>query len=172
MLEIALKNGISRSTYYKRLRYGWDKEKAATTPVRKKSKYIELAQKNGLHRSTYYDRLKRGWSKEKAATTPDGRKNKMLELALKNGIKRATYYARVRAGWSEEEAATKPVRKKKYDGEVAVYRGDEFLMIGTIKECAEKLNLTEKAIRHSLTPTAHKENKGNALVSIRLDEED
>ena len=40
--------------------------------------------------------------------------------------------------------------------EYAVYQGDEFLMIGTIKECAKKLNVLPSTIRYWTMPVHHR----------------
>lgn len=37
--------------------------------------------------------------------------------------------------------------------EYALYRGDEFVLIGTIKEIAEEIGVKEKTILHYKTPT-------------------
>lgn len=77
--EIGFKNNIKKDTIYRRVyQYGWDIEKAITTPViprehrsRKYPKeYTDLALSNGMSILTFYSRLKKGWSYEKAATTP------------------------------------------------------------------------------------------------------
>ncbi|WP_414052917.1 hypothetical protein [Macrococcus animalis] len=42
--EIAIKNGISRATYYRRIKKGWNSQDAATTPIEekyKKNKYVD-----------------------------------------------------------------------------------------------------------------------------------
>lgn len=75
--KIALKNGIKKSTAYRRVvEYGWDIESAITTPVisreyrsRKHPKeYTDLALQNGVCMVTFYNRLKKGWSYEMAST--------------------------------------------------------------------------------------------------------
>ncbi len=47
-----------------------------------------------------------------------------------------------------------------------VYRGDEFLTVGTAKECADFLGVKEKTIRFMTTPSYAKRRKddGNSLV--------
>lgn len=77
--KIGIENGIKKPTICRRVyQYGWDIEKAITTPVipreersRKYPKeYTDLALANGMSIITFYSRLKKGWSYEKAATTP------------------------------------------------------------------------------------------------------
>lgn len=77
--EIGFKNGLKKPTIYRRVyQYGWDIEKAITTPAikreyrsRKHPKEItDLALSNGICLVTFYSRLKHGWSYKEAATTP------------------------------------------------------------------------------------------------------
>jgi hypothetical protein len=74
-LNEALKNGISRTNYYRRIKEkGMSPEEAATTPVREPRKdryWIKLAEKNGISRGTYITRVDRNfWTPEEAASTP------------------------------------------------------------------------------------------------------
>jgi len=74
-LVIALKNGISRSTFYSRLNTGWEYIDAANKPVRKKgkteNKWLEIAKQNGINYQTFQSRVKTyKWDLETAATTP------------------------------------------------------------------------------------------------------
>lgn len=66
--KIAEENGISRSIYYKRVKLGWEKKEAATTP--KEKIWVEIARENGIKNGTFYSRISRGWDEEKAATIP------------------------------------------------------------------------------------------------------
>lgn len=77
--RIGIENGIKKPTIYRRVyQYGWDVEKAITTPVisrehrsRKHPKeYTDLALKNGICMVTFYSRLKKGWGYKLAATKP------------------------------------------------------------------------------------------------------
>ena len=70
------KNNIPREVYYSRLKLGWDKEKAKTTPVRKIGKVCdhkgneftnqkEMLRHYGISQSQFLWRKKRGWSLER-----------------------------------------------------------------------------------------------------------
>jgi hypothetical protein len=69
---IAEKNGISKKALEQRIRrYGWDKERALTTPIMKREHELaHLAEQNGIPRRVFYMRLYRGWSVERASTEP------------------------------------------------------------------------------------------------------
>ena len=50
-----------------------------------------------------------------------------------------------------------------------IYRGDEFITVGTLKECAEHLGCKENTVRFMLTPSykkRRKEEDGNGLVAF------
>lgn len=51
-----------------------------------------------------------------------------------------------------------------------VYKGDEFITVGTGKECAEALGVSERSLKFYASPTYKKRTTGNALVVIRLEE--
>lgn len=83
--NIAMKNGVKKSTVYSRVYlYKWDVEKAINTPVitreyrsrKYPKKYTDLALSNGMSIVTFYNRVKSGWSYKKAATEPLLRKKK------------------------------------------------------------------------------------------------
>lgn len=76
-LNAALKNGISRDVYYKRVARGWDFEKSALTGLFGKGKRyihcekaIDLANRNGISYATYTKRRSLGWTEEEATTIP------------------------------------------------------------------------------------------------------
>ncbi len=59
--------------------------------------------------------------------------------------------------------------------EVAVYKGDELICIGTVKECAEHMGVTPKTVRWYLTPTyekriAKRKRARNHITVVRLDD--
>lgn len=64
-----------------------------------------------------------------------------MKVAQRNGIPNGHYRDRVRNGWSKERASTEPIRRE-YSGDRAIYRGDEFMAVGSIKECAAQLGLS------------------------------
>lgn len=58
-------------------------------------------------------------------------------------------------------------------GYYALYKGDEFLTLGSIKELALYLGVKERTIHFYSTPTYRKRNKGNnAYIVIRIEEGD
>lgn len=61
--------------------------------------------------------------------------------------------------------------------EVAVYKGDEFVCMGTIKECAEFMGVKKDTIRYYLRPAyskkiAKRKKSPNAITVIKLDDDD
>lgn len=59
--------------------------------------------------------------------------------------------------------------------EVALYRGDELIDQGTVKEVAERRGVDKRTILFYLTPTGHRRaarSKTAALVAVRTDTED
>lgn len=55
----------------------------------------------------------------------------------------------------------------------AMYRGDEFLVAGTVKECAEYLGVSENTVRWYTSLAARKRSPDNTrLIAIKVDEED
>lgn len=138
---LAESNGISKSTYFKRVREGMDILEAATIPVCKYKEYQELREENGISLDTFYQRVRRGMNPYEAATKPlqqKGRKiqleteyrtgqneeitktvgkekskyGKLIEIASENGIGYKTFYSRIRYGFDPIEAAMKPLSKK------------------------------------------------------------
>lgn len=56
--------------------------------------------------------------------------------------------------------------------EYAVYKGDELIIIGTLKECAERLNTSEKMVKYYSYPSQKKRAEGtNKIIVERLDED-
>lgn len=60
------------------------------------------------------------------------------------------------------------MRKRKI---YALYHGDEFKIVGTIKELAEYLGVSERTIKFYSTPTYKKRVKDNAYIVIKVEEE-
>lgn len=90
--EIALKNGIKKSTVYARVyQYGWDIEKAITRKPMTKSecsrKYpdfvYELLKKNNIDNNVFHERICIGWNVLDACSIPP---NKKKEYRAKNAI--------------------------------------------------------------------------------------
>ena len=56
--------------------------------------------------------------------------------------------------------------------EYALYKGDEFIMIGTRRQLAERLGVSEDSVQYYMTPTYKKRRKtDNCIVVFRLDDE-
>lgn len=55
----------------------------------------------------------------------------------------------------------------------ALYKGDEIIAIGTLKELGKLLNVSPRTIFFYSTPTYKKRNKGgNSYIVIRIDDEE
>lgn len=54
----------------------------------------------------------------------------------------------------------------------AVYKGDEFLVVGTVEECAEYMNCTPQTIKWLASPSNIKKDKGNRLIAFKVEDED
>jgi hypothetical protein len=121
--KTALDNGIGYETYKSRVRkYGWERETAATIPVKKARKHnfnkdlLKLAESKGISYELFRDRVtKLRWTQEEAATRPAKEIKRrddyhFIILAKKNGISRKTYLRRIKRGLIPEVAATKPLR--------------------------------------------------------------
>jgi hypothetical protein len=55
--------------------------------------------------------------------------------------------------------------------EYAVYKGDELIVIGTLKECAERLSTSEQMIKYYSYPSQKKRAEGkNQIIVERLDD--
>ena len=55
--------------------------------------------------------------------------------------------------------------------EYAVYKGEEFITIGTADECAKELGVKSETIRWLSTPTAQKRQGENSLVVVKMENE-
>ena len=53
--------------------------------------------------------------------------------------------------------------------EYAVYKGEEFVTIGTAEECAKELGIKSETIRWLSTPTAKKRQGKNSLVVVKME---
>lgn len=60
--------------------------------------------------------------------------------------------------------------------EFAIYKGEEFLFIGTAQECAEHLNVKTDTIRYYASPAylrkLERRKARNYLIAVRLDDEE
>lgn len=143
--EIAEQYGIDRNRVDIRIReWGWPKEKAITTPVRKttdRRDWAKIAEENGICYPTFMGRVNAlGWSEERAATQPlqDRREIQkkatdavrkipveLMSLATSNGIARGTLRARLKKGMDPQEAATKPPMDPKVSGRMGAKKVKE-----------------------------------------------
>lgn len=64
------------------------------------------------------------------------------------------------------------VYKKRVEKEYALYKGDTFVVMGTIKEIAEKMGVSQHTIRFYHTPSYKKKNWKNGFILINVDEEE
>lgn len=102
----------------------------------------------------------------------------MIELAVQNGISRDAYRSRIKRGWSEQLAATKTPRTSSTGTEeYVVYRGEEFICIGTLQECADHMGLSIKTMKFYTFPVyyrriAERKNARNYITVTRLEDDD
>ena len=54
----------------------------------------------------------------------------------------------------------------------AIYKGDEFIDVGTSSELSERMNIKKQTLLFLATPTSRKRNKGNRMIVIKFTEED
>lgn len=54
--------------------------------------------------------------------------------------------------------------------EYALYKGDELLAVGTVREIANQIGVTEKTVFHYGTPTYKKRTSKNGRRLVRLEE--
>ena len=80
MLAIAEQNGISKTTFYQRIKTGMDPYEAATKP-KGHTAYLELARKNGIKDVTFYQRVTRGMKPYEAATKPVISRKKVQQIS-------------------------------------------------------------------------------------------
>lgn len=77
LVDVAIENGISRATYYRRVAKGMTPEEASTKPTAKRGRprkrtytdeQLEIANQHGISRQMLDRRLARGWHLERALT--------------------------------------------------------------------------------------------------------
>ena len=64
------------------------------------------------------------------------------------------------------------MRKPRTNPEYALYKGDEFITLGTIKEIAKFLGVSERTVHFYATPTYMKRNKDNHYIVIRIEDDE
>ena len=65
----------------------------------------------------------------------------------------------------------KVIKKRKYK-EYAIYKGEEIIDIGTVKELASKHNVSINTIYFLSSPANHRRNKGNKKIAIVVNDEE
>lgn len=80
MIVFAEQNGISKPTFFKRVKEGMDIYEAATKPIGYAA-HLELARKNGIKDVTFYQRIKRGMKPYEAATKPVATRKKVQQTS-------------------------------------------------------------------------------------------
>lgn len=73
-----------------------------------------------------------------------------------NGINYNTLKSRLAAGWPKELAINKSPLHRYGNEEYALYKGEEFIEIGTLQELAELRGVQLKTIKFYLTPMYQK----------------
>lgn len=56
--------------------------------------------------------------------------------------------------------------------EYALYKGDEFIDLGTIKEMSKRLGMAQNTLRFYSSPTQSKRIKSNGYIVIRIEGEE
>ena len=64
------------------------------------------------------------------------------------------------------------MRKPRKNPDYALYKGDTFIMIGTIKEIAWYLGVSERTVHFYASPTYMKRNKDNHYIVIRIEDDE
>lgn len=102
-----------------------------------------------------------------------GKYARYAKLAEENGIKYSTFYLRVAyLKWDIERAATQPPHPKGIH-DYAVYKGDELVIIGTAKECAEYMGVKENTIRVYASPRRRERAiKTGGTYAIKLEDDE
>ena len=125
----AIRNGVEPTTLYKRLKSGWDVERAITAPRysrKEESVYtqeeLNIAHGNGISTNILNKRLTYGWDVERAIATPVSPKgkhpreteySKWKEDCEKNNVSYSTFIKRLEYGWKPERSATTPPMYKR-----------------------------------------------------------
>lgn len=99
------------------------------------------------------------------------------ERAASNGISYSTLKSRLSLGWHKELAITKSPRPKHEDEEYALYKGEDFIEIGTLQELADLRGVQLKTMKFYLTPTyqnriAERKNARDYITLSKLEDEE
>lgn len=100
-----------------------------------------------------------------------------FQAARLNGIGRQRLSGRLYSGWDLERAVTQQVNRYSRKNDLyAVYRGDDMLVMGTAKECAEFMGWKGGAAttRYYTTPSVRssQEKRRNAIIVEWLEDDD
>ncbi|SFL39417.1 hypothetical protein SAMN04487943_101329 [Gracilibacillus orientalis] len=98
---------------------------------------------------------------------------KWLQIAKDNGIHSNLYWRRVKEqGWSYKKAATQNVRKcqNKIERDVAIYKGDTFIVFGSKSFVAKYLGKSTQEITQLCTPSIREiAEKSSRMYGIYLE---
>ena len=96
-----------------------------------------------------------------------------VAIAESNGINKFTFYQRVKVlKWNIERAATQAPHPKG-DHDYAVYKGDELIVVGTAKECADYMGVSEHTIRCIASPKRRQHAiRVGGTYAIRLEDDE
>ena len=61
------------------------------------------------------------------------------------------------------------MKAKNTTKQYALYRGDDFIMIGTLAEIAKKLGVNEQTVKFYGTPTYYRRTNGNGYVLVEAE---
>ena len=54
----------------------------------------------------------------------------------------------------------------------ALYQGDKFITVGTVKEIANELGIKEETVRFYSSPAAKRRNTGNGRILVKIEEDE
>ena len=102
---------------------------------------------------------------------------KWRAIAKNNGVSDNLYRSRVRKGWTCQNAATLPAGSKNPDikeKDVAIYKGDTFIIWGSADEVAKKLGKTVRDVKWLCADSVRKrvENKGDRIYGIYIEDDE
>jgi len=56
--------------------------------------------------------------------------------------------------------------------EYAIYKGDTFIDLGTIEYLSQKYKISKQVLRNYTSSKYHTRNKGNAIILVKIEEDD
>lgn len=101
-----------------------------------------------------------------------------IETAAKNGISKSALWKRLTLNWDKLMAITKKpairgksATKHRWETEeYAVYKGDDFVTIGTVYEIAKELGVSVQTAKFYTYPAYKKRNKKNRIILDLIEE--